>query len=107
MADRRLRRWNRGRVVRAVPVLAARDRADRSIRLAEHTADFRRNASDDAAAVARAGRAAEGAGLGALYARRAERDPGAGGGAWPPQLCAAHAWLLHLRLSALLHHRAP
>ena len=38
----RLRRRHRGRLVRAVPVLAARRGADRSIRLAGHAADLRR-----------------------------------------------------------------
>ena len=40
-------------------------------------------------------------------AARPERDAGAGRGVRPSQLRAADARLLHLRLSALLHHRAP
>ena len=59
MAHALVRRRHRRRLVRAIPVLAARGRADRSVRLAADADHLRRDAAVDPAAVARAGAAAE------------------------------------------------
>ena len=98
---------HRRRLVRTVPVLAARGRADRQLRLAAHAADLRGDRAADHAALARAGDAARRPTRAGSRRRAAIGHAGAGEALRSSELRAAGARLLHLRLPDLLHHRAP
>ena len=104
-----LRRRHGGGLLRPVPVSADRQRPDRSFGWQQALVVFAASAAPGPAAVARARDAAAAQGV--------RRRAGAGGepvdrqalsGGFPaPLLRAAGARLLHLRLPARLHHRAP
>ncbi len=89
MAHARLRRRHRGRLVRAVPVLAAHRRAHRPLRLAGHAADLRRRRALDHAAVAGARLAARRGGAGGRGRSAAVGGAGAQRSLRPPFLRAA------------------
>ena len=99
------RRRHRRRIVRAIPVRAVRRGADRQFRLAVGADGVCGPDAADHPAVAGAGDAARDFGQCAGCGAAVVQD-GAGGSVRPSLLRAAGAGLLHLRLSARLHHRA-
>ena len=100
----RVRLRHRGGLVRAIPLFAARRRADGHVRLAADAHHLRRQHAGRAAAVAGSGHADDdvddGGGVDAIAPAGARRS------LRPSLLHAAGARLLHLRLPARIHHRA-